>query len=1096
MATTAQTIQSYYQTILLRTASIAEVTSWVNQVDLGGIPLTQVETSFVTCPEAQTFVSPIVQLYQTYLGRAPDAVGLSNWAHLEETGTSLAAITASFAASAESQTFFGTGAPDAAFVTKLYQSILGRVPESTAATDSWLALNMSRADMEATFRASPEARASLGVATNTFLGAVGAGITSAYGASLYTGIAGIPGTTFTLTGGGDNGAAFIGAANNDTFNASETASVVPGATIPTWTAGDAIDGSGGMDTFNVIQTLPVINPLNTSVLNIEIANITSAAGVTLNTTPWTGLTALNTTSVGTAILTAAATTNVTSTITGLTGSTTIDGGNNVILTASAIATGGTISVGGGTTAPVGTIAVTSTLAGPNTAVQSAITVKGGTVVTVTESLGNAVATTNTHGTVSVIGGTATTAVTVNQDKAATASGTVAGKVNAAVTVTDVNNGSTTKAGTITSVTANGYTFLTINDTALTTLSVANGSGNIIIDNSGLTTATNKTLGVTVDGLTGGTLDDADIYTTVNVTTTGSNSTLANVTDAALTTLTVAGTKGLTLTSTAGLSALKTVTVSGAAGVTADFSGATVTAIDTSATTGTSTVTVDASKATFTGGAGVDKVTTTAATTSKAVALGDGDDSLTLGATGIPTVAISGGNGTDTLSFDATKAAAASGSGTFAGLVTGFENLLLTGATNQTIDLAVLGIASKVTTSGGNGLTLSNLTNGGTLALTGAGTAYTIGNSAFTAGTNDVTNLTLSADASAAGTNFAATGITASGVETFAITTVDTEVTPAGAHDHVVTLLGNSAKTITVAGNNGLTLTATDTALTTVDASGIILGGFTFASGALAAVAAITGSAAGINTVDFSAATKVVTYTGGKGTDNVAVTNANNNAINLGDGTNTVTGGATGNQTITGGIGADTVTVGSGNNTVNLGEGANVFIAGSGNNAYTGGSGANTVTLGTGGNTVTLGAHTAIIADSFNVAASGSFVPVATITGLNATGADTISFLGDATAGTLKVYTPAQMTAIGAALGTGEPLTLAGAIADVYSAAVGGGGLAQHQVGAFQFQNNTYFVDHGAVATSFGAGDTLVEWTGLHTITAASNVTTGVLHLLG
>ena len=60
--------------------------------------------------------------------------------------------------------------------------------------------------------------------------------------------------------------------------------------------------------------------------------------------------------------------------------------------------------------------------------------------------------------------------------------------------------------------------------------MANGSGNIIIDNSGLTTVTNKTLALTIDGQTGGTLDDADIYTTLNVTTANKKSTLANITE--------------------------------------------------------------------------------------------------------------------------------------------------------------------------------------------------------------------------------------------------------------------------------------------------------------------------------------------------------------------------------------------------------------------------------------------------------------------------------------------------------------------------------------------------------------------------------------
>jgi S-layer protein len=409
-----------------------------------------------------------------------------------------------------------------------------------------------------------------------------------------------------------------------------------------------------------------------------------------------------------------------------------------------------------------------------------INVSGGSSVMVTQTNGNAVNTTDTMGAVTVTGSANTMSVSATAPKIATASASVAGVVANSVTVNDVNYASATKAGTITSVTASGYTTLAINDNALTTLSVTNGSGNIIIDNSGLTTATNKTLAMTADGLTGGTLDDADIYTTLNVTTANNNSTLANVTFGALTALTVAGTKTLTLTSTAGMSALKTATVSGSAGLTANVSGlATVTAVDTSASTGTSTITIDSSKATYTGGAGVDKVTTTALLT-KAIDLGAGDDMLTLwSGTTTSTATVAGGLGSDTLSMTAADAATAGGSATFAGKVSGFEKLTLTGATNQTIDLKVLGNYNDVTTSGGNGLTLTNLPTAGKLTLTGAGTAYTITNADFTVPTTDVLNLTLT-DGSGAAVAFRIYWYhSLPTLKPSTITTVDTQATPSG-----------------------------------------------------------------------------------------------------------------------------------------------------------------------------------------------------------------------------------------------------------------------------------------------------------------------------
>jgi S-layer protein len=111
-------------------------------------------------------------------------------------------------------------------------------------------------------------------------------------------------------------------------------------------------------------------------------------------------------------------------------------------------------------------------------------------------------------------------------------------------------------------------------------------------------------------------------------------------------------------------------------------------------------------------------------------------------------------------------------------------------------------------------------------------------------------------------------------------------------------------------------------LTSVDASGITLGGFAFTSGVLAAAATIKGSATGTNIVDASLATKAVTYTGGTGVDTLTITNGQANVITLGNGVNTVTAAA-GNNTITGGTGVDTVTVGGGVNTITTGTGADI-----------------------------------------------------------------------------------------------------------------------------------------------------------------------------
>ncbi len=868
------------------------------------------------------------------------------------------------------------------------------------------------------------------------------------------------GQTYTLTAGIDT---FTGGKGNDSFIANATA-----ATGQTLSSFDSIDGGAGTDTLTLVSATgsALTIPSTATVKNIESATITGDSSITGDLSTWTGLTAATVASTGDLDLTLASTTaGVMSVATQAANDLTVNGGSSISLTTTG-QTSGSISVGT-TTAATGavTVAAASSAAGA----RGAISVHGGSTISVTQTASNAVNTTSTNASVNVTGGSSTTAVTVAAPSKATASSTVAGITANSVAVTDINAGSDTKAGTITSLTVSNATTVGFAGTALTSLSLTGTSGNIIIDNSGLTTPTNKTLTATVNGVTGGVLDDADIYTKLNINATGANSTLANITFGAVTDLTVAGTKVLTLTSTAGLSALKNVTVSGSAGITADLSAASVKAVDTSASTGTSTVTVDASVATFTGGAGVDKVTTAATTVGKAISLGAGDDSLVLGGGSAPTAKIDGGAGSDSLTMTAALAATSSASSTFAGLVTNFEKLTLTGATNQTIDLAVLGNFADVTTSAGNGLTLSNLPSGGSLTLNGAGTAYTIGNTAFAAGTNDTVNLKLT-DGTGAAIAFASTGITATGVENFVISTADTQATPSGTFLDSVTLLGNSVKAITVSGNAGLTLTSTSTALTSVDASGISLGGFTWTSGALAAAATVKGSATGTNTIDASAATAAVTYTGGSGADAVTITTAKNNVLTLGDGNNTAALGA-GNNTVTAGKGADTVTVGNGNNTVSLGDGANSFTAGSGNNTYTGGSGVDTVTVGGGVNNLTLG--------------TGADVVTLTSAGANV---NTYTTIVDPHSGV-----QIALGNIGTEIFGSTKVTLAAtAVFQDYANAVvqaGGNASTNAYFGWFQFNGDTYLVESvhdGASTPSFVNGsDVIIKLTGLVDLSAAT-----------
>jgi S-layer protein len=264
---------------------------------------------------------------------------------------------------------------------------------------------------------------------------------------------------------------------------------------------------------------------------------------------------------------------------------------------------------------------------------------------------------------------------------------------------------------LTTVTLDGYgAGSTVISDALTTLTLANSVNDLTVTNAKATTLALNVNNVVQDALAldldnGGT---DKTYTTLNITTSGKDSTV-NLTADKVATLTVAGDKALDL-SGATLGALKTVTVSGAAGLTLDASGANVTAVSTAATTGNSTITVDADKATFTGGSGRDTVTLSTTTVDQDVSLGGGDDSLTLAAgTTAVSSTLSGGLGTDTLAMDAADADAVSGSTTFGAKIDGFEKLSLgqaAAASTLAVDLANLdGISYVVSANAAAAVTI-------------------------------------------------------------------------------------------------------------------------------------------------------------------------------------------------------------------------------------------------------------------------------------------------------------------------------------------------------------------------------------------------------
>jgi len=685
----------------------------------------------------------------------------------------------------------------------------------------------------------------------------------------------VSGQTFTLTTGVDTGAAFVGTARDDTFNAADT-------TATTWTVGDAIDGGAGTDTFNVVRAAAIAAaPVGSSVKNVEIANITSGDTLSLSTTTWTGLTTLATNSVGGNKTTAAATTDVSITDTAMVTTTdsgiTADGGKNVTLTltaANATTDGDNTAeiVVGGTTAAAGAVAVNLTgkyAAGGNNTMSN-IAVTGGTTVAVTTKVGLTAAQiaaeqagtndTTTQSAVSVTGNENTTAVTVTQDAAVVEVDTAGiGRVgikNGAVTINDKNNGSTTLAGTIATATLNNYGDSTINSNALTTVNLSGAGGTLGITTNSLTTAVNTALALNVNGLSyknAGTNNaitvDSDVKT-LNIDSSTAASTVSNLTASGATTVNVSGNAKLTLTDNT-FAAATSIVVTNTAG----------------AVFGTTAI---AAATSFKGGAGDDSIILSNAF-SKAIDMGAGNDTVTYGGAASTTTGAAGsmsaGDGTDTIIMTTAQADAVDASSVFNASFTGFETLRVSDAHTTTVDLDGVNAVTKVVlAAGANGGTLTNLASGGTVDVLAEGAGnLTVNVKSALVSAADVLNVNLLNTSAMAN----ARTVTAANVETVNIGVADAAAAPAVASDavtHTLTLAATSAKTITVTGNNGLTLTNTgNTAVTLFDASGVVAN-----STAATKTAAATSDTAANLAVTFASAnttsTANVTIKGGAGDD--------------------------------------------------------------------------------------------------------------------------------------------------------------------------------------------------------------------------------------
>lgn len=431
---------------------------------------------------------------------------------------------------------------------------------------------------------------------------------------------------------------------------------------------------------------------------------------------------------------------------------------------------------------------------------------------------------------------------------------VLGVANGAVSVTDANN-------VVKTITVDGYGAIssTTSTSALETLSLANAgltydvlgngqvdgataAGNITVADTAATLALNlQSLGFVgyYNGDAATTLQTTDVIftaapTTLNVKVTGAN--YVDLQAQATETLAVSGAGSVLFNQHAanGLDGLKTIKVTDTASLSLGAPTTNnITSVDTTSTTGTVSVQIDGQKATYAGGAGVDILTVTNASTTiiKAIDLGAGNDTLDLSATPAvdPTAELKGGDGVDTLKLSSAAAVARTSAVTFQDKITGFEQLSVADVTaTGTVNLDNLDDINYVITAGtvGDfGLVLDKMLTGATVVLGAAHSASTTqaGVEVKLASTTPLTDVVNFVANATTGASFGS--VKANGVETINITANDTDstVTATGVNNvstNTMNLVADKAATVTVAGagNLVLTLDATSTAVTLIDGS--------------------------------------------------------------------------------------------------------------------------------------------------------------------------------------------------------------------------------------------------------------------------------------
>jgi hypothetical protein len=815
------------------------------------------------------YTDAVQKLYVAYFNRPADAAGLTYWEGVVANAKgSTAAVSAAFAASDEYKAAYA-GKDAYNVIATIYQNLFGHAPDlagltfwgqgllnkaftvDTAVTEiakgalgtDLVAYNNKVAAATA-FTAALDTPAEVlgytGNAANTAAKNWMAGITD--NASLTAALANLDATvlavttpvpvsqSFTLTTGVDT---VLGGTGNDTINATTSAGAISLTTF------DNVDGGAGIDTMTFVDTTTGAaatfgTPAGT-VKNVELVNINTTGGLSLNTKGWTGVTDVTVNAAGTAAaaITVADSTNVTLSSANTAGAgvagVTVTGGKAVTLT-------------GGT----GDVSVTG-------AALTNVSIKGGSGVAVDNIDGSTTPSgkgaTLTNVTLDgVTGGAASL-------KGASLTNVSLKNIAQAETVTVTNNTashglniSVDKAGSATATTPYA---VTVADGIATSLTVhANGASNLAVNAI-------KATKVTIDGAAALTMDVAGTtntkVTSIDASAATGAITLANIGTGTTSIMTGAGNDKFTVTTAT--MADDTATTDTDETVNATVSSGAGDDKITVAVTGTGKTTIDA-------GAGNDIVNITGRSGTLNISLGDGNDTFTSGVAINGTDTIDAGAGVDTLTLNLVGA---SNIGAFSGF-----DVFDAAALAKTLDVDILATKNTVSefiASGDVGAAAALVNVGAGVGVRATGdmgatnalsiTQKTAGALTVTVDADETGTATDAADARTASVNAtnatslkavfdtsylasttAEKALTVDNTTTLNLTAgaaASLEIVSGGALSNNVLSYTDSANklaSVTVSGAQHLDLTVTSTKLATVDASAAT-GGLSMSTASLA-----------------------------------------------------------------------------------------------------------------------------------------------------------------------------------------------------------------------------------------------------------------------